>query len=90
MKLLAFTVYDSKAEAYLRPFFAGNRGQAMRSFGDACNDASHEFNKHAEDYTLFYIGAFNEESGMLEPDQMSTLGNALTFISMTPDMRIVK
>lgn len=90
MKLLAFAVYDSKAEAYLRPFFSATRGQAMRSFGDACNDSAHEFHKHAADYTLFYIGAFNEESGMLEPDQMSTLGNALTFISMTPDIRVVQ
>lgn len=80
MKLLGFTVYDSKAEAYLRPFFAGTRGQAMRSFSDAVNDPAHEFNKHAEDYTLFYLGGFNEASGMLEPDQMSSLGNAITFL----------
>lgn len=78
MKLRAYAVYDSKAEAYLRPFFAGTRGQAVRSFSDAINDPLHEMAKHAEDYTLFEIGAFDDEKGVLSSEVVS-LGNALTF-----------
>lgn len=61
--LLMFAVYDSKAEGFLRPFFAETRGLALRSFSDAANDPEHEMCKHAEDYTLFCVGMFNQADG---------------------------
>jgi len=66
MKLLVFSVFDSKAEAFLRPYFAETRGLAMRAFRDAVNDPSHEMCKHAEDYTLFLIGEFDQGLGQLK------------------------
>lgn len=79
MLLLVFSVYDAKAEAYLRPFFADTKGLAVRSFRDAANDSSSEMCKHAEDYTLFRIGVFSQVSGLLEACNPESLGNALTF-----------
>lgn len=79
MRLIAFSVFDAKAEAFLRPFFAETRGLALRSFRDAANDASSEMCKHAEDYTLFHIGVFHLESAKLEACVPESLGNALTF-----------
>jgi len=58
-----FSVFDSKAAAYLEPFFAPTRGVAMRSFQAACQDHGHNFHKYAEDYTLFHLGEFDEFSG---------------------------
>lgn len=78
-KLRAYSVYDSKAEAYLRPFFAPSRGLAIRSFADVVNDKTHEVNKHAADYTLFEIGDFDEATGLFISKTPETLGNALTF-----------
>lgn len=57
-----FTVFDSKTEAYLPPFYAQSKGAALRSFMDAVGDNSHEFAKHAEDYTLFYLGTFDDST----------------------------
>lgn len=79
MLLLVFSVFDSKAEAYLRPFFAETKGLAIRSFRDAANDASSDMCKHAEDYTLYRVGFFSQSSGVLEPCNPESLGNALTF-----------
>lgn len=80
MKLLAFSVHDSKAEAFMRPFFAETKGLAVRSFKDACNDPQQEVCKHAEDYTLFHIGAFDQVSGMLVPlASPVAVGTAITF-----------
>ncbi len=82
MLLECFAVHDSKAEAFLQPFFSPTKGLALRSFVDACNDQSHNFYLHAEDFTLFHVGSFNQSSGMfLEFDSPSSLGNALTFIT---------
>ncbi len=80
MKLLVFSVYDSKVEAFLQPFFAPTKGAALRSFTDACNSGDHEFNRHAGDYTLFLIGSYDEKSSLLEPCTLENLGVALTFI----------
>lgn len=63
MKLKIFTVYDDKAKAYLPPFFLPEHGMARRVFGDCCNDAQHQFGKHPADYTLFYAGEFDQNSG---------------------------
>lgn len=80
MKLLCFAVYDAKAEAYLRPFFAETKGLAMRSFSDAVNDPAHEMCRHAEDYTLFHIGVFNQESASwTELKAPDSLAKAITL-----------
>lgn len=77
-KLKAYAIFDGKAEAYLRPFIMVNRGTAIRSFVDAVNDSTHEMCKHAEDYFLFELGEFDEESGVLSSNIVS-LGNALSY-----------
>lgn len=68
MKLLAFCAYDRAVEAYLPPFFVRHRGEALRSFMDACNDPNHQFSKHVLDYTLVYVGEFDDQSGRLVPE----------------------
>lgn len=65
MKLLAFSIRDSKAEAFMRPFFAPTRGLAVRSFRDMCNEDG-PVSKHPDDYQLFEIGSFDELTGELE------------------------
>lgn len=58
-----FTVYDSKAEAYLTPFLMRTKSEAIRGFQDVCNDDKSNFCKYAEDYTLFEIGEFDDSIG---------------------------
>lgn len=74
-----FTVYDSKAEAFLPPFFLHTKGLAIRSFINAATDERHEFYRHPGDYTLFCIGRWDDNSGAMEPRQnFENLGTALT------------
>lgn len=67
MKLLAFTVHDSKADAFLRPYFADTVGLAVRAITEAVNDPSHDFHKHAEDFTMYEIGYFDPIKGVIVP-----------------------
>lgn len=62
MKVQLFSIYDSKVEAYLQPFFMQNSAQAQRSFSDLVNDKTHAFGKHPEDYTLFEIGSWEDSN----------------------------
>ncbi len=81
MLLLAFAVHDAKVEAFITPFFDVTKGSAVRAFSDAVNSEGDMFNRHAEDYTLFHVGVFDQGSGVfLKFDAPVSLGNALTFI----------
>lgn len=60
-----FSIYDSKAEAYLQPFFADTEGVAERMAQQAANDESHMFHQHAGDYTMFQVGEWDQEKGEL-------------------------
>lgn len=78
--LKMFSVYDSKTEAFLQPFYALATGAAVRMFEEAATDESHHFHKHSGDFTLFEIGAFNDETGQLIPlITHVNLGNAITL-----------
>ncbi len=75
-KLVMFCVYDSKVEGYLNPFTAMNRAVANRIFETAVLTEGHDFHQHAEDYTLFEVGQFDPDTGVLEPGQLSSVANA--------------
>lgn len=58
-----YSVHDSKAEAFMQPFFAANEAVALRYVSTAVNTVDHEFRRHTEDYSLYHIGEFHETSG---------------------------
>lgn len=91
MKLKMFSIYDSKAEAFLQPFFSQTTGTAIRSFESAANEVGHDFNKYAGDYTLFELGEFDQESGKTTSrESQLNLGLAMAFIRKpTPDLQEV-
>lgn len=68
MKLMVFSIFDSKAKAYNTPFFMPQRGQAMRSFGDLVCDEKSAISVHPEDYSLFQVGLYDDENGMFDKD----------------------
>lgn len=61
-------VHDAKVGAYLSPTFARTRGEAIRAFSDACQDQNSHLARHAEDFTLFVMGGFDDQKGILIPD----------------------
>lgn len=80
MKLTLFTIFDSKAEAYLQPYFSLNTGTGTRAFESAVQDPTTEFARHPADYTLFEIGTFDQAKGTVDMHQVQiNLGNAMTF-----------
>lgn len=66
MTVKVFGIYDSKVEAYLTPFFMRSKGEALRALGIHANDPQHNFCKHAEDFTLFELGTWDESNGKFD------------------------
>ncbi len=62
-RLDLFCVYDCKMELYLSPFTAMNTAVAVRVFATAVLQEGHDFNSHADDYSMWQIGEFDQETG---------------------------
>lgn len=67
MKQNVFAVYDSKAEMFNQPMFFKAVPEALRAFEDECNRPESALAKHPDDYTLFQIGEYDVETGLLTP-----------------------
>ncbi len=76
-----FTVYDSKSETYLTPFFMKTKGEALRGFIDVAQDDKHQFGKHPEDYTLFEIGEYDDvKCTIISYESKISVGTAIEFL----------
>lgn len=81
MKYHVFSVFDSKAGAYITPFFMPNEQMALRAFAMVANDVSHPFHKFGTDYTLFAIAIFDDLDGSLTAlSPHKNLGLASTYV----------
>lgn len=72
MILNMFGIQDIKAGAFHPPFVADNKDVALRLIGDLVARDGHPYNLHPEDYSLFWIGSFDQSTGtvtggLLEP-----------------------
>lgn len=75
-----FTVYDSKAETYLNPFYMKNKGEALRAWTETVNDNQSTMSKYPADFTLFLIGEYNPDTAQISMlDAKETIGNGLEF-----------
>lgn len=67
MKL--FAVRDLKADSFGAPISVATKGLALRSFQDVCLDARSEIAKYPEDYSLFELGDYDPNSGVIVSHQ---------------------
>lgn len=79
MLVEVFSVYDSKARVYSQPFFAHNIAVAVRMFQSTIADANTNLAKHPEDYSLFHLACFNDETGAFTPRTPVNLGLAAMY-----------
>lgn len=69
MKMQVCTVFDTAAGVFGRPIFTASVGQAIRSFQDEVSREAPDnvLNKHPEDFQLYHLGAWDDQSGAFEP-----------------------
>lgn len=65
MKYAIVAVRDLAVEGFHRPFFVNHTAQAVRSFQDEVNNAESEIARHINDYELWDLGTFEDESGTI-------------------------
>lgn len=84
MILKVFAIFDSKAGAFLQPFFSINVATACRDFSHAVQQEGHNFNRHSGDYELFLLGEWDQYEGVIKMyETKQSLGLASMFLNVT-------
>lgn len=84
-----FAVYDQKAQAFTTPFFDRTQETAQRAFAALVNNPESDFGRWPEDYTLFHLGSYDNETGVirgLEPPRGIAAASTLVRV---PQLRVV-
>lgn len=80
MKHKMYSVYDSKAQVYMKPILMRADGEATRAFKASIASPDHQFALNPGDYTMFGIGEFDDDSGVVSTyDVFVNLGNGAQF-----------
>jgi len=71
MKRFVFAARDAAAKLYGQPFFSVSEQTAIREFGAAVRspgtpDAPNTLHTHAEDFILYELGTFDDETGSFD------------------------
>lgn len=74
MKLNVYSVYDTKMEVFAPPFFTVNDAVGMRHFGDMAKSDQFPYRAHPKDYVLFWLGEWDDHSGVLTEGKPKNLG----------------
>lgn len=65
MNHYVIAVKDRAVDAFNRPFTTRTKGEAIRSFTDEAHRADSEIAKHPQDYDLYCLGEYDDQSGSI-------------------------
>jgi hypothetical protein len=82
MNLFVVSVKDRAADVFNRPFFVPHRNVAIRDFTDEVNRSAtdNQLNKHPDDFDLYLLGEFNDNTGEFVMDTPQVLVRAKDVI----------
>ena len=84
MILKVFSVFDSKLQVFNTPFFSRSAADASRSFSDLVRDGRTTVGQHPDDFFLYEIGQYTDETGELVATQIAA---ATAFVSTIEDLK---
>lgn len=89
MKL--FCVFDAKGAFYTPPFPEIREETAIRKFSDSVNDPrpGNNWASHPEDYSLFYVGEFDDSTATFKPCTAVALVTAAAVKTFREKMEVV-
>lgn len=89
MMLKVFAPYDSKISTWLQPMFFQHTGQAERTWKELCSNADSFLAKHPQDFTLYQIGEFDDDTAALSSiTPVQVMSAAQAMLDSSPVSRI--
>ena len=83
MITMMFSVFDSKAAVFGTPFFMQREAAAIRAFSDLANDPQTMVGKHPEDFALFHVGDFDDDTAGFNSVKPRNLVTAASMVKAT-------
>lgn len=77
MKLEIFGLFDDAAGAFLPPWYSVSEAMILRMLSEL--PADHQFRKYSDQYTLFRLGSFDQDTGEFSDCRPSAL-RVLKFV----------
>ena len=56
-------IRDSAVNAYDRPFYTPTNAAGIRAFADNVRNKESPMSQHPEDFTLWFLGTYDDETG---------------------------
>lgn len=66
MRLRVYSIYDSGVKAFISPLTFRSEAEAFRTFSDAYNQPESPFKKYPLDYSLMFLGYWDDGTGQFE------------------------
>lgn len=70
MKYAVCSVKDRAIDAFNRPIYVPTVGVAIRSFNDEVNRKDSEMAAHPEDYDMYELGSWDDQTAIYTPLEM--------------------
>lgn len=61
-----YSIRDVKASVFSAPMLSASEGTMRRSVVDVLANKDHPYSRHPEDYVLYFLGRFDDNSGMFD------------------------
>lgn len=88
MILKVFSVFDSKLQVFNTPFFSRSAADASRSFSDLVRDSRTTVGQHPDDFFLYEIGQYSDETGELVASAPTQIAAASALVPpFDPDIK---
>lgn len=75
MRYILVAIRDRAIDAFQPIFNVRATGEAIRAFQDALNKPDNPMNTHADDYDLYSLGTFDDDTGQItvhtKPEQIA-------------------
>lgn len=76
MKKNMYSIFDTKAKVYSDPFYTLNDSIARRMFENLVNDPQTDVFKHPNDFQLFLVGEYDDQTGKIDQKNIVHLCSA--------------
>ena len=81
-----FAIKDKKANTFDQPFPAVNNSVACRMFADLVNRQDNLIGQHPEDFDLYQLAYFDQETGLFKASPKSAYGHDEIPDGWTPQL----
>lgn len=91
-----YSVRDAKGDVYNQPFYQNTHGEAERTLVELVKDQRTFVAKYPEDFDLYYLGDFDDKTGMFMPlstplhivKAMQLVANKSQDVKVRPELHV--